>query len=1111
MACCVFVGAASATEQGYYSQPALNGDRLVFTSEGDLWTVSLPAKVTPDVKLIAHRLTSSAGREGRAQISPDGTIIAFTAAYDGNADVYTMPIDGGAPMRLTFHPDSDIAIGVSADGRDVLFTSSRSQPLSRRELWSVPVAGGTPSRYDFGECTMASLSSTGKRIVFTRWSTENWNWKRYRGGTAPEIWIGDLAVGSFKNISNNNAGDQFPMWMLGRVFFASDRTGVVNIFSMQPDGSDVKQHTNFANDPANPTAMEGYDVRWPSADSRRDGTRIVFVQGGQLALLDATSGSVTRLNVELASDRVQERQRFTAGLEHATSFDLSPTGDRLVVGMRGELMVFPVEGGAPVHLTRSSFAREDSASFLDDDRIVLITDASGEQQVGAVPADGSDLPGLVTSDRDDWLFAPVASPDGQSIAFADKSLRLNIVDLNTLLTRQVDQSDVGEITDYRFSPDGQWLAYVKPLPCGYRQINLYSLRTSTVIPVGDGMFDDFEPRWDPAGKFLYFLSKRRFAPLMDDFDYEYILTNATGVFAIPLMESTPPPIEDLARAAGFDLEAWGTPVEEPGCADDGEEAAAPVAAMPAIQIDTGGMANRVAQLPIKPGEIEQLEAIFGGVCYGTTPRKSLLEDDWGQAPTLLGDLTLHKLDLASGEDEAETLAEKISAYVVSRDRSTICWPTEAGFHLHDLTGAGDPEGEDVEIGELQLRVDVRSEWKHIFNEAWRLQRDFFWAPNMIGLDWDAVKAKYEPLLSRVGDRVELNDLIGEMIGELGNSHAYIWGGDEFQDAAPVSVGLLGADLSFDATGPALKIDRIVEGPSWDEQTRSPLQPAYLNVRAGQFITAIDGVQLERRTNMYDLLQDMAGKPVHITLADTASGQNSRTIEITPLGSEHALRYANWVESNRKYVAEQSGGTIGYMHMSDMGGDGLSQFSRQFFPQSKLNAIVIDVRDNGGGFVSQMILERLARTVVAYDQPRSGQTELYPYRALNAHMACLIDEHAGSDGDIFPAAFRKMGLGPLIGTRTWGGVVGIRGDKMFVDFGLSTQPEYAWWESETGWSIENVGVKPDIKVEITPTDRAANRDPQLDRGIAELKKKLEEDPKKLPGVPAWPDRSHVSPE
>jgi len=1096
--------AAKATEQGYFSQPAINGDRLVFTSEGDLWTVTLPEDVSSSSRLVAHRLTSSAGNEGRANISSDGAHIAFTAQYDGNADVYVMPIDGGSPTRLTYHSDTDIVVGFSPDGREVLFTSGRAHPLGRRELWSVPVTGGTPTRFGFGECSMASLSSTGKRIVFTRWSTENWTWKRYRGGTAPEIWIGDLAVGSFSNISKNKAGDQFPMWLAGRVFFASDRTGTVNIFSMQPDGSDIRQHTSFSPNADDATAIDSFDVRWPNAGSRRDSTHIVFAQAGQLALLNVLDNSVTRLNIELASDRVAERERFSVGMEHATGFDLSPSGEHLVVGMRGEVVVFPVEGGAPVRITQSSAAREWGASFLDEDGVILITDATGEQQIAGAPADGSELPGLITSDREDWLFPPVASPDGAWIAFADKTLRLHVINMQNFFSRPIDQSDVGEITDYRFSPDSQWLAYTKPLANGNSQINLYSLRTQTIVPIGDGMYADSQPRWDPAGKYLYFFSQRRFAPVMDTFDFDHITLDSTGVFALPLTEATPPPIKAIARAADFDLEAWAAPAKPEDEADDEDEAEAEdngevAPTEVALMVDTDGLASRVYQLPIEPGEHEQLEAIYGGVCTATRPkRESLLDDDWDEEPSLLGDLVVIKHDLVEGE--SEPIAEGVTGFVVSGDCSTIAWPTETGFHVQSL--AGDEE-HDVEVGELQLRVNVRDEWKHIFEEAWRLQRDFFWAPNMVGLDWQAIHDKYASVLSRIGTREELNDLIGEMIGELGNSHAYIWGGEEFQHATPVSVGLLGADLSVDNAGPALRIDRIIEGPSWDESLRSPLQPAHLGIKPGQFITAINGVRLDPRINMYNLMQDLAGNPVRLTVADSATGQNARTVEVTALGSERELRYWNWIETNRKYVADATDGVVGYLHIPDMGGEGLSQFIRQFYPQFHKKALIIDVRDNGGGFVSQMIIERLARKVMAYDQPRHGKTERYPYRAVNAHMVCLIDEHAGSDGDIFPAAFRMRDLGPLIGTRTWGGVVGIRGDKLFVDFGLSTQPEFAWWEAERGWSIENVGVEPDIEVEITPGDRLAGKDPQLDRAIAELRKMLEADPKEQPSMPPWP--------
>lgn len=1170
------VSLVSGAEVGYYSQPALYGDRLIFVSEGDLWTANIAPAAEgksgekpndKDQPIVAHRLTSSDGDEARPCISPDGNWVAFTAQYDGNSDVFVMAVDGGPPRRLTFHPAPDIALGWTPDGQSVLFSSPRSQPLGRPELWRVPEGGGPAVRYEFGECTMISMSSTGKRCAFTRWSNENWTWKRYRGGTAPDVWVGELATSNFVNLTANRANDLFPMWLADRVYFLSDRTGTANIFSDSPDnpGKDLKQHTKFAADPSKPLMTEGYDVRWPSADARRRGTRIAFCQAGGLALLDTADDSVRRLDIRLASDRTEARQRFADADEALTEFSLSPDGKAIFVGTRGELMRLPVENGVPMQITHSSASREWGVSSLDDDRVLLITDATGEQQMAVAPADGSDKPSLLTEDRQDWLFPPVGSPDAQWVAFADKTLRLHVLNVKTLVKQQIDQSEAGEITDYRFSPDGNWLAYAKPMPNGMRSVNIYSVRTNRSVSVSSGMSDDHDPRWDPAGKYLYFLSERHINPTIGQMDLEYVLVNTTEAYAVPLAITTPPPFKQQAKAADFDLEAWGTP--RPDDKDDDEDdddakgaAAAgdmpPAVAVPPANaggkpganppapadkdkkadddakpgkkskkqaeaqwkpgapmvVDADGIASRQFKIPLPPGNYSELEAIWGGVTYLAQPAPGLNDEPDFGPPT--PDASLHRYSFVAEEDK--TLGDKIAAYAVSRNAKALAIPTLgeegkiAGFVVIDPVAAGGPPSDEdksakrVDVDSLQIRIEARQEWAQILAEAWRLQRDFFWAPNYVGVNWPAMRQKYEALLPRIGSRAELNDLIGQLIGELGNSHTYVWGGQRQRETKPIGVGMLGADIVFDGQG--WKIARIVPGQAWGESKYvSPLEAPHLGVKPGAYVLAINGQRLEGPTDIYDFLQNQAGKNVRLTIANAPNGEGSRVIEVKTLPSEQPLRYAAWVEANRRYVEEKSQGRIGYMHVPDMGADGLTMFTRQFYPQFKKPAIVIDERDNGGGFVSQMLIERLSRKLLSYDQPRQGVIERYPYRAVDAHLAVLIDQHAGSDGDIFPQSFKMLGLGPLIGTRTWGGVVGIRGDKPFVDLGLSTQPEFAWWAPKEGWAVENEGVSPDIEVDITPADRVAGRDPQLDKAIEYLLGKLKEDPKEQPKPPPFPVR------
>lgn len=1131
---------AAAAENGYYSQPALWGDTLVFVSEGDLWTTTLPES-TGDQAIIAHRLTSGEGDESRPQISPDGKWLAFSAQYEGNTDAYVMPIDGGPPTRLTYHPSADLVAGWSPDGQSVLLVSGAVNPFGRLELWRVGVVAGEnhlepstmPQRYNIGECSMVSMSSTGRRFAFTRWSNENWTWKHYRGGTAPDIWVGQTDSGEFKPLTADRANDLFPMWIGGRVYFISDRAGVANIFSVSPDTGegDLKQHTKFAADAKNPAAIEGYDARWPAMDMRKGaaGGRIAFCQAGQLALLNLQNDAVQRLNVQIASDRVLARRRYAPVCETLTEFALSPDGKKLVLGSRGEILAADVDTGAITQLTRDAGSREWGAAFVDDQRLALVTDLGGEQQIATLPIDGSDTLRSVTRDREAWLFPPVASPDGRWLAFADKTLRLHVLELATMQITHIDQGEAGEITDYRFSPDSNWLAYAKQLPNGMSNVMIANVGTGRSFPVSDALSSDDSPRWDPMGKYLYMLSNRSINPVLSEFDTEYALINTVKVIAVSLATETPPPSKELLLAAKFDIEDWTTAEESPKKDDakpgkatdqpkpeadendddgDGDDAKKQPAA---IRLDTEGLALRQFILPIPAGNYDNLEAVAGAVLFVANPVEGLLDDTWPQPPQPKG--TLKRYDIIDAK--SKDIAKPVSEFSLSRDGSSLAYAEMddegevSAIRVIPATGAegGDDDGghkqDGVDLADAQLRVEIPAEWKQIIGEAWRLQRDFFWAPNMAGLDWPAMRAKYEALLPRVGSRAELNDVLGQMIGELGNSHSYIFGGQPARETKSVGVGLLGCDVVTDARGH--RIVNILPSQNWPGSYTSPLADPALGVRPGAFIRAVNGVDASTHINIYDLLQDQAGKMVRLIISDDGS-EKTRTIEVKAIANEQPLRYAAWVESNRRYVELKSGGKLGYLHIPDMGGQGLMMFSRYFYPQFDKPGLVIDVRDNGGGFVSQMILERLNRKVLAFDQPRTGVAERYPQRAVNAHMATIIDQHAGSDGDIFPSMFRKMGLGPLIGMRTWGGVVGIRGDKAFVDMGLSTQPEFAWWEKEGGWVIENVGVEPDIEIDDTPTDRSMNRDPQLDRTIEYLLKKLEESPIEQPPLPAWPLRT-----
>ena len=1080
MLCADATSRAMAAE-GWYRQPALHGDQIVFASEGDLWICRVDDE-DAETPIPAYRLTNGDGEESHPVFSTDGTMIAYAAQYDGNTDVYIMPVTGGAATRLTFHPGDDIPLSWSPDGAHVFFRSARAQPNQRPELWRTHRGGGMPERMPIGECTMARFSSTGSRYVFTPWSNETWNWRGYRGGTAPDIWIADRDAETAVRLTNDPANDLFPMWLMGRVFFLSDRDGAFNLYSKRSAGTELQARTHFAEQQADPTAIEGFAMRWPSADAARRGTRIVFCQGGALALFNAEDDSIRRLNVRLTGDRAASRPRVVDGAESIDSIALSYDGAAIAIETRGELLWHDRMAGTTRQLTRSSGTRERGVTITADDALYFVTDQPGDQQIGWMqPLEGDSTPRLLTTDREAWLFPPVVAVESGLVAFGDHTMRLHILNPADLIPRLVDRSEAGEITDYRFSPDGRWLAYAKPMPNGLSSIWLYSVETTRTFPLSDGRSSDFAPRWDPSGAYLYFLSNRHLDPMMGQIDTDHVYAETTCVQAIMLAASTPPPMAAAAIRAEMDLWTWSLP--ELARAD-----AAP------IQVTTEGIASRRVRLPFEPGTYLALEAMPGGVLAVR-----------GSTPTLLGDDSEYGALLAWSPltGEVEPVAETVGGLTIAPAHTAVAWDDGEAVHVLELPIGDEPEV--VDLGDLSVRVNVAEEWTQIFNEAWRLQRDFYWAPNHAGVDWEAMRTKYASRLDRIGTREELNRLIGAMIGELQSSHAYIGGGDRHAhlEADAHRVGMLGIDLEF--SGGFAVITRILPRADWSPGLESPLDYPHLGVSEGSVLLAVNGEPMQFGVNLHAMLQGQAGRDVTLRVADDTARTNERVITVRAIEDETMLRYVDWVERNRAYVEAQSDGAIGYVHIPDMGGMGLSFFSRQFFPQHDRSALVIDVRNNRGGFVSQMIIERIARPLVAFAQPRYGRTFRYPEYAPHAHLVTLIDQHAGSDGDIFPSVFRAMNLGTLIGTRTWGGTIGIRGDKPFVDAGMSTQPEFAWWDW-TGWALENIGVSPDIAVRLTPDDRRAGRDPQLDAAIEHLQQELQRDPKALPAVPGYPGGS-----
>lgn len=1086
--------AARGATEGYYRYPSVRGDKVVFTSEGDLWSAPLSGGQ-------AMRLTSHPANETGPKISPDGRWIAFTADYEGQGNAYVIPIDGGEPRRLTFAPNT-IVSGWSPDSSAVLFRTRPTGRDSEEFLYSIALAGGEPERLPLGTASVVSYSPDGKKAVFNRWLF-NLAWRNYRGGTATQMWVADLGAGSFRRLAPVEGVNANPMWIGDRIYFAAYRGGTMNLCSVTPDGGDLRQHTNFTD----------YDVRMPETD----GKTVVFAKGADLWAFDVAKGEARKIEVALSSDRLRALPRAEDAAKTIDGYALDKEGKRLAVSSRGQIWTTSVRPGSFAFPAASDpRARERGPVFSPDGRtLVGISDATGEQELTVFSAAGTPSARPLTHRNKGWIFEPVYSGDGKHVAYADLTMSLFVVNPASGEATTVDTSEAEEIREYAFSPDGKLLAYTRPAVNGMSEVWVYDVAAGRKHRVSGGFTADSSPAWDRGGKYLFFVSSRHFDPLLDEVDFDYAIHASQKLCCAVLRKDGKSPLlpEELLDDEGGEKKGTSTEVEvgpihaqvdvdvKGGATRPSvnvkvttRPASGPATSPAADELD--GIESRIVELPVDPGNYTGLECVEGKLLYLVAPARGLLSE--GDA-----DLQLKAFDI--GKRKSEDVISGVKGFCVSGDGKRIAVQKGNDILVGEASASIAQADDKVEVSRLPLVVDTRAEWADIFADAWRLQRDFYFAENMGGVDWNAAKYKYEKLLPRVGHRAELNDLIAQMQGELGTSHEYVSGGDlSYAPPSPISVGLLGAEVAVEKGSGLHRFERIYRPENWEGDVESPLSASYLDVREGDYLLAINGQVLAPTDAVGKRLENLAGAQVRLTVGRRADKSDAREIQVTTLREDFELKYRDWARRNREYVDKKSGGKVGYFHLPDMEGAGLSRFTAGFFPQFQKQGLVIDARDNHGGFVSQLIIQRLSRTLISYNRPRRGAMTAYPQKTALGYKCVLINQHAGSDGDIFPNAFQTMKLGPLIGVRTWGGVIGIRSDKPFVDGGMSTQPEYAWWSPTRGWALENHGVDPDIEVNYAPEDYLAGRDPQLDRGIEEMMGKIAERPIAVPDRPADPD-------
>lgn len=1070
--------------------PDIHAERVVFCYAGDLW-------LAPTAGGAATRLTAHPGLELFPKFSPDGKWVAFTGQYDGDEQVYVMPVTGGAPTQLTFYPargplpprwgyDNQV-YGWTADSGRVLFRSMREGwDLTDTRLFTVALDGGLPLALPMPVAGGGDLSPDGSKVVYSPLTRDFRTWKRYQGGWAQDLFIFDLATSKLTPVAHHVRTERDPMWIGEQIYFASDRSGTLNLYSFDPKGGEVQQLTTSSK----------WDVRWPS---KGENGEIVYENDGQLWVYETRARSNRRLDIHVPDDGVASRPSRVSAEDAIEGASLSPKGERALFVARGDVFTAPIEKGATRNLTRSSGAHDRGAAWSPDGAsIAYISDASGEDEVWIVAQDGASAPRQLTQGGDRMLFGLSWSPDSKRIAVNDKSGRLRVVDASSGAIVEVARNRGGPIGDSTWSGDSAWLAFSLSNDNGMRQVHLWRASDGLLTPLTDPLWSAYEPVWDREGKYLYYFSDREFVPqLFTGLEWNFAVTRTTGLYALALASDAPhplPPESDEVELADADKDAKGAPKKDAKDEGkkDGEDSEDGDAPKP-VRVDLEGLAQRVARLPIEADN-------YGNLLAGD----KLLFFLRGGSP-FYGRESERKTDLMVFDLEkrkASALVEDVGGFTLSADGSKLLVDKDGEHLLFDAAAEAD-EGKSISTSGLVVDRVPREEWNEVFREVWRRFRDFFYVENMHGYDWNALRAQYEALLPHVGHRSDLNYVLGELVGELNVGHAYVSGGDWEAPERP-NVALLGARFELDAANQRYKIARILRGQNEEARYRSPLTEVGVDVKVGDYLLAVDGEALTGRMNPYALLRHRANRPVELLVGTSTDKAAARKVVVNPIRSETDLHYLDFVLRNRERVDQLSGGRLAYVHIPDMGEDGIREFIKWYYGQVRKDGLIVDDRNNGGGNVSQMVIERLRRTLLSTGFSRNSEfTETYPSVVFTGPMVCLLNENSASDGDIFPWMFKTCGLGPLIGKRSWGGVVGITSHGPLIDGGSCNVPEFGNNDARGNWAVEGHGVDPDIVVDNDATSVLAGRDPQLERGVEELLKLCASKPAKLPQRPPAP--------
>jgi len=1048
--------------------PDIHKDKVVFVSAGNIW-------IAPASGGDAKRLTIHDGQESFPKFSPNGNLIAFTGEYDGNSDVYVMNTEGGNITRLTFNPARDEVLGWHPTENKILFRSQRSPEtgIETSRIYTISPDGGLPKPLILIEGARGSFSPEGDKIAFNKTARSSRTWKRYKGGRAQDVYLYDLENNQETQLTDFEGTDRFPMWMNDAIYFSSDRDGHLNLYSIQPDKQNLTQLTHH----------EKFDVRYPSAGEEK----IVYEHGGDIWAMDINADQPEKIDISIGADAPGARPRLVNVKKYITGIGVSPNGNRALIEARGEIFTVPRNHGTTRNLTKSSGSRDkDPAWSPDGKQVAYLSDKSGEYEIHIVDAKGNRESVKLTQHESGYRHTLRWSPDGSKIAFTDQKLTLYYLDVNSKEVVKVDKAeyesvdvpiDEKPIYDFSWSPDSRFLAYSKMTKKQLNQLFIYSLENDKVHNVSQNLFSDFHPVFTEDGNHLLFVSNRHYNPTFGDFEWEMVYKDVAGVYALTLEKEGKPLLpfrNDEATESGTQNSSNGKQVN----------------------IDFEGLSERVEKLPLPRGNYRHLAVNDQSLFYLNKEEGDFNRFEFRDVKTM----NLYAFDFNSREERK--VIGSVEEYQLSEDGQSIAYHKGENVGIINAS-ATESKGHKLDLANLEMKLHPRKEWEQIFNEAWRMERDFYYEPDMQGVDWKQMKEKYEPLVDRATSRSDIQYIIGELIGELNTSHTYVYGGDQKREAESVNVGMLGADYEIDENANRYRFKKILRKASWSHSAVPPLDQPGMNIEEGDYILAVNGENITADKNIFSYFQGLAGEQVKLLINDEPQKSGARKITIEPVRSERTLRYINWVERNRKKVAELTDGKVGYIHFPDTYMGSATNFPRYFYSQLRKDAIIVDGRFNSGGLDPYIFLRRLNTKPMAYWTRRYSHDQTIPPTTTRAHMVCLTNKYAGSGGDMLPFEFRQMDMGPIIGTTTWGGLVGVSQFIPLIDRGGLTAPDYRIYDTEGEWIIENEGVTPDKIIELDSKEMSEGKDRQLREGIEVLKEMMKENPKKWPEHKSYP--------